>query len=50
MEHLRRAGALLGASERDGGLLVEQRFEPRFEPHYPVTEAIPPLRWPRNRD
>lgn len=50
MERLRRAGALLGASKRDGGLLVEQRFEPRFEPHYPVTEAIPPLGWPRNRD
>ena len=49
MERLRRAGALLGAAERDGSLLVEQRFEPRFEPHYPVTGSNPPLGWPRNR-
>lgn len=29
MERLRRAGALLGAAEREGGMIIEPRFEPR---------------------
>jgi hypothetical protein len=28
MERLRRAGALLGAAEREGGTILEPRFEP----------------------
>ena len=31
MERLRDGGALLAAAKRDGGLILE----PRFEPHYP---------------
>ena len=30
MERLRRAGALLGAAERQGGTILEPRFEPRY--------------------
>jgi hypothetical protein len=44
MERLRRAGALLGAAEREGGLLVEQRFEPRSSA---VAASTPPPGWPR---
>ena|SRR5688572_14053174 len=47
MERLRRAGALLGAAERVGGNIVEQRFEPRYPS---VAASTEPLGCPRNRD
>jgi hypothetical protein len=31
MERLRRAGALLGAAEREGGTILEPRFEPSYD-------------------
>lgn len=40
MERLRRAGVLLGAAERVGGLPVEQRFDPRS---LDAAESLPPL-------
>jgi len=46
MKRLRRAGALLRAAEREGDLLVEQRFEPRSSA---VAASTRPLGRPRDR-
>jgi len=43
MERLRRAGALLGAAERDGGRILE----PRFEQHSQSRGVLPS--WSANR-
>jgi hypothetical protein len=40
MEHFRRPNALLGAAEREGGLILEPRFESR------AAESILLLGWP----